>query len=108
MRRSIARLLRRLSRPWRRLRARLGRGLAAPTATDVAPSPAVEAFLAGESMRQIAYFVGAADPGIVDPRDDWPGAVADAHGIVRQYVQRLQARIVELEQDERKDVSRDH
>lgn len=98
MRRSIARFLRRLSRPWRRLRARLGRGLAAPTAADLAPSPAVEAFLAGESMRQVAYFVGAADPGIIDPRDDWPGAVADAHDVVRGYTRRLQARIAELEQ----------
>lgn len=108
MRKRFARLSRRWQRARRRALRWLGRRSAAPAATDVAPSPGVAAFLAGESLRQVAYFVGAADPGIIDPRDDWPGAVADAHGIVRQYVQRLQARIVELEQDERKDVSRDH
>ena len=99
MRRSIARFVRQLSRPWRRLSTRLGRRSAGPAATDLAPSPGVAAFLAGESMRQIAYFVGSADPGIIDPNDDWPSAVADAHGVNREYMRRLQARIAELEQD---------
>lgn len=61
-----------------------------PRSDGLAPSPGVQAFMDGESMRQVAHFVGDADPGIVSPRDDWPGAVADAHGVVRDYLKRLQ------------------
>lgn len=103
MRRSFARLLRPLRRAWRhtshrwerQIRRLAGRRLARPDAPDLAPSPGVAAFLEGETVRQVAYFVGAADPGIVDPRADWPGAVADAHGVIRDYIHRLQAHIAE-------------
>ena len=69
-----------------------------PQPEGVTPSPGVTAFLEGETMRQVAYFVGSADSGIVDPREDWPGAVADAHGVVRAHIHRLNGRIVELQQ----------
>ena len=53
------------------------------------PGPAVAAFLAGQSLRQVAYLVP--DPAIIDPAVDWPGAVADAHGVVRDYIAELTA-----------------
>jgi hypothetical protein len=85
---------------WRRRWPRWLRRLSArwfprpPAGDGLAPSPGVAAFLAGDSMRQVAYLTP--DPGIVDPDADWPGALADAHGVVRDYVRRLQTHIKEL------------
>lgn len=103
MRRRLNRLLRPLRRAWRhtshswerQIRRLAGRPAPRPAAPDLAPSPGVAAFLEGETVRQVAYFVGSADPGIIDPRADWPGAVADAHGVIRDYIHRLQAHIAE-------------
>ena len=90
------RMLYRMARRWRRrwpraLRQMLRRLAPRPPATggDLSPSPGVAAFLDGQTIRQVAYL--ADDPGIIDPTIDWPGALADAHGIVRDYIRRLQA-----------------
>jgi hypothetical protein len=82
------RWLRRLARRWAPLTPRSAE-------PELDPSPAVAAFLDGETVRQVAYFVGAADPGIIDPADDWPGALADAHAVIRSYITRLQDYIKE-------------
>jgi hypothetical protein len=88
----------RLQRPWRRLLRPL---IAAPRAAadPLEPSPGVAAFLAGETIRQVAYFVGAADPGIIDPREDWTGALADAHGVIRDHIGRQTAHITHLQRE---------
>ncbi len=97
MLRTFHRWRRRLPHPLRRLLARLfPQAPRTPSAAELTPSPGVAAFLDGESLPQVAYFVGAADPGIIDPRDDWRGALADTHAVVRSYVTRLQERIKEL------------
>lgn len=98
MLRSFRRWRRRLPRPLRRLFRRFERR-DTPAGDDLTPSPGVAAFLDGESIRQVAYFVGSQDPGIIDPREDWIGAVADAHGVIRAYIRRLQAKIKELSSD---------
>jgi hypothetical protein len=95
--RRTRRTLGQLRRPLRRLGWRWRSALSRPRGDDDGPSPAVDAFLAGETVRQVAYYVGAADPGIIDPRDDWPGALADTHAVIRGYIHRLQRRIAELE-----------
>jgi hypothetical protein len=102
LRRSLDRSVRRLQQAWHRRDLRLrtrrqqrSRPFAGSDYLD--PSPGVTAFLAGESVRQVAYFVGDADPNIIDPRTDWPGAVADTQGVLREYIIRLQGRITELE-----------
>lgn len=90
--RMIYRTIRRWRRRWPRALRRLTRRWwprrpAAPG--ELGPSPGVQAFLDGDTIRQVAYL--ADDPGIIDPQIDWPGALADAHGIVRDYIRRLQA-----------------
>lgn len=95
--RAFRRWRRRLPRPLRRLLARVSPHAPRTTGDDLTPSPGVAAFLDGETLPQVAYFVGAADPGIIDPREDWRGALADAHGVVRQYTTHLQQKIRELQ-----------
>jgi hypothetical protein len=105
MRRTLYRLARRSRRTLGQLRRPLRRLLrpliaASRAAADpLEPSPGVQAFLDGESVRQVAYFVGAADPGIVDPHDDWPGAMADAHAVIRDYIRRQAGRVAQMERE---------
>ena len=92
---------------WTRRRPRLRRVLRRlqwlpprqPRGDDLTPSPGVAAFLDGETVRQVAYFVGSADPGIIDPAIDWPGALADAHGVIRDYIRRLQTALASKERN---------
>jgi hypothetical protein len=90
------RTLGQLRRPLRRLgwrwRAAIHQG-----GDDLSPSPAVAAFLAGETERQAAYFVGSADPGVIDPSQDWVGAVNDVRGLIRAYIRQQAGRIADLE-----------
>jgi hypothetical protein len=103
MKKSLYRLARRsrrtlgqLRRPLRRLGWRW-RGALRPREDGLSPSPAVAAFIAGETERQAAYFVGSADPGVIDPREDWVGAVNDVRGLIRAYIDRQAGRIADLE-----------
>lgn len=78
---------RRLFDWWRREAARFQAERDARAARVPPPSPAVAAFLAGQSMRSVAYLTP--DPGVRDPHGDFPGAVHDAHDVTRDYVSDL-------------------
>lgn len=97
-------MFRQLRRSWRRWTRRVGRRWSfhrpAPAGGEsdpLAPGPAVRAFLDGETVRQTAYFVGAADPQVIDPSVDWVGSVYDVEAAIRDYIRRLEARITEME-----------
>lgn len=98
-------MFRQLRRSWRRWARRVGRrwSFRRPAASAAGepdrpvPGPAVRAFLDGETVRQTAYFVGAADPAVIDPSVDWVGSLCDVEAAIRDYILRLEARITEME-----------
>jgi hypothetical protein len=79
--------------------------LFAPAPGRNAPlSPALDAFLAGQSVRAATYLYQGIDPALMDA-PDWPAAIRTTERLIRGYVAELEttiadrdAEIVELEQ----------